>query len=1024
MGLGSDRSVILEVGAKISGFVNAMNQGSQAANQFSQNVQRGAVAAARALHDQREAAESVAKPLLAIGTIAALGVGYAVKSYADFDERMSSVKSLSHATADEMELLKTAALTTGTAIGFSATQAADAEIELVKAGTSAADIYGGALAGSLKLAAAGQIDVADATEIAASTMAQFGLQGKDVTHIADLLSAGADKALGGVSELGEGLKYIGPVAAAAHVGLEQTVGSLALLAQNGIMGEQAGTSLRGMLLSLTAPSEVARKAMEQYGIQVYDAEGKFVGFNGVAEELKTKLGTLDDAQRDAALGTIFGNAQITAATVLMKGGAKEVDNWTKAVNEQGFATEQAVGKMDNLNGDLTRLKASFQTAAIVTGEAADGPLRAAVQVVTDMIETYNRAPGAVQAVTLGVGALTAAVALGGGTMLIAIPKVVAFGVALQTLSTAGIPGVSRAAGAGLKAANGLGRALSATGALLLGPVGIALGAGAVAITALSVAAGSGAKSQEELTNAIATSATAVELLNKAGERSGVSKFLAGDIGKNLQDLPTVLKDLGTEGYTAGTVLRVVGDDFASLVNSKKKYIALGTLREEAKSIENLGAALAQVASADAPAAAKAFSDVVKQQKLSRDETLQLIHTMKPYEAALLNQASALGIHASATGTASEKSNLLKLAMGDYEGAAAAATNPTKENSDALKKLDTSAEDAAKAVEATSKALRDLTSPTLDAREAQRQFEAAVDAVTSSIQENGTSLDVTTDKGRSNQAALDGIAQSAQAAAGALYTQTGSQETATAAMQAGRDELIRALGQYGITGQAAEDYANTIIGTPTDWATTFSNNAPQTTSQVNALRDGVIGIPSGKTITMVAETAAAQNQLDAFIMRNNGRQITVRQVLVQQAIDAGAAPGAAKAAYATGGEIRGPGTGTSDQVPIWASNREWIIRERSASMYGHTIMSAINEGRLSKTQLLAAMSHSGAPAYAAGGPIAPVRYAEPSATVIVQAPAGGAARSFSLRVDNHGQDLSPARLVRTFKQAEALIAGGR
>lgn len=1048
----ADRSVILEIGAKITGFVNAMHQGAAAATQFSNTVAGQAARAAQALAKNKEAAESVAKPLLAIGTIAALGVGYAVKSYADFDERMSSVKSLSHATADEMELLKTAALTTGTAIGFSATQAADAEIELVKAGTSAADIYGGALAGSLKLAAAGQIDVADATEIAASTMAQFGLQGKDVTHIADLLSAGADKALGGVSELGEGLKYIGPVAAAAHVGLEQTVGSLALLAQNGIMGEQAGTSLRGMLLSLTAPSEVARKAMEQYGIQVYDAEGKFVGFNGVAEELKTKLGTLDDAQRDAALGTIFGNAQITAATVLMKGGAKEVDNWTEAVNEQGFATEQAVGKMDNLNGDLTKLKASFQTAAIVTGEAADGPLRAAVQVVTDMIDTYNQAPGAVQAVALGVGALTAAVALSSGTLLIAIPKVVEFGVALRTLATASIPGVSGAAALGLRsvtafgagmrgtavqtaglnrvqrlgvgASAGLGRALAATSTFLLGPYGIAMAAGAAAIYGLNKAVSSGAVSQEELTNAISTSASAMELLNKAGERSGVSKFLAGDISKNLQDLPRIMKDLGDEGFTAGTVLRVVGDDFASLVNSKKQYIAVGTLKEEAKSIENVGKALAQVASADAPAASKAFSDLVRSQKLSKEQTSQLLNLMPDYKAELTNQATALGISAS-------KSNLLKLAMGEYEDAAKTAKNPTKENTDALKQMDTSAEDAAKAIEATSKALKDLTSPTLDARAAQREFEAAVDAASQALKDNGSALneqktdfDISTEAGQKNQAAIDAIASSAQNAAGALYTQTGSQDQATAAMQRGRDELIAALGQYGITGQAAQDYANKILGTPTDWATTFSNNAPQTKQQVDDLRNGILQIPSGKTITMVAETAAAQGQLDDFIRRNDGRVISVRQVLVQQAIDAGAAPGAAKAAYATGGEIRGPGTGTSDQVPIWASNREWIIRERSASMYGHTIMSAINEGRLSKTQLLAAMSHSGAPAYAAGGPIAPVRYAEPSATVIVQAPAGGAARSFSLRVDNHGQDLSPARLVRTFKQAEALIAGGR
>ncbi len=995
MAFGSDRSVKLTVAASIDGLVKAFEQGERSGQQFAKSITANAKQAAKGLHDMQSEAREVAAPLLAIGTLAALGVGYAVKSYADFDEKMSSVKSLSHATAGEMDLLKQAALTTGTAIGFSATQAADAEIELVKAGVSAADIYGGALAGSLKLAAAGQIDVADATEIAAATLTQYGLKGRDVTHVADLLSAGADKALGGVQDLGEGLKYIGPVAATSNVSLEQTVGTLALLAQNGILGEQAGTGLRGMLLSLTAPSKIASDTMKQYGIEVYDAQGKFIGFNGVAEQLKTRLGSLDDAQRDAALGTIFGNAQVTTATILMKGGAKAVDEWTDAVNEQGFATEQAVGKMDNLNGDLTKLKASFQTAAIVTGEAADGPLRAAVQVVTDLIDTYNRAPGAVQAVTLGVGALTAAVALGGGTMLIAVPKIVAFGVALQSLSAAGIPGVSKAATVGLKAASGFGRGLAATAGFLMGPWGLAMAAGATAIYTLNAAVESGAVSQEELTNAISTSATAVELLNKAGERSGVSKFLAGNISKNLQDLPRIMKDLGDEGFTAGTVLRVVGDDFASLVNSKKQYIAVGTLKEEAKSIENVGKALAQVASADAPAASRAFSDLVKQQRLTKEQTSQLLNLMPDYKAELTNQATALGISAS-------KSNLLKLAMGDYEGAAASATEPTKENTDALKQMDTSAEEAAKAIDATAKALKELTTPTLDARAAQRDFEAAVDAAGQALKDNGAALnqqktdfDISTEAGQKNQAAIDAIAQSAQNAAGALYVQTGSQEQATGAMQRGRDELIAALGQYGITGQAAEDYANKILGTPDEWATTFTNNAPQTKQQVDDLRNGILQIPSGKTITMVAETAAAQNQLDSFIRRNDGRVISVRQVLVQQAIDAGAAPGAAKAAYASGGRIVGPGTGTSDDVDIRASNGEWIIRERSSSYYGHEVMHAINQGLLSKQQLVAAV-RGARPAFASGGPVGATaaRYAAPSPVVNVMAPAGPSSLSLA------------------------------
>src|SRR6185437_13408974 len=135
------------------------------------------------------------------------------------------------------------------------------------------------------------------------------------------------------------------------ISIDQTVGALSMLAQNGILGTEAGTSLRGVLLSLTSPSRLAKKTLDEYGVSLYDSQGKFIGLAGVAEQLKTHLGGLNQATRNQALGQIFGNQQITAATILMQGGAKEVNKWTNAVNDSGFAAHQAAGKMDSLKGD-------------------------------------------------------------------------------------------------------------------------------------------------------------------------------------------------------------------------------------------------------------------------------------------------------------------------------------------------------------------------------------------------------------------------------------------------------------------------------------------------------------------------------------------------------------------------------------------------------------------------------------------------------------------------------------------------
>lgn len=989
MAFGSDRSVKLAVGATMDGFVNELDRGTRAGQQWSKSIASNAKQAAVALHSVRDEAKEVAVPLLAIGTVAAAGVAYAIKSYADFDEKMSSVKSLSHATADEQRKLKQAALETGTAIGYSATQAADAEIELVKAGVSASDIYGGALAGSLKLAAAGQIDVADATSIAASTLVQFNLKGKDVTHVADLLAAGADKALGGVSDLGEGLKYIGPVAASSNISLEQTVGTMALLAQNGILGQQAGTSLRGVLLSLTAPSKLASDTMKQYGINVYDAQGKFIGFNGAAEQLHKRLGTLGDAERDAALGRIFGNEQITAATILMNGGASAVDKWTKAVNEQGFATEQALGKMDNLNGDLTKLKATFQTAAIVTGEAADGPLRSAVQVVTDLLEAYNRAPGAVQAFVLGSGALTAAVTLSSGALLIGIPKAVEFGRALQVVAAANIPAFSAAAGGALKATSALGRGLGAAATFATGPFGLAFAAAALAIHTFDLAASSGAASQKELESAITHTVSAAKLLELAGQRSDLSKFLVGDVAGQLKDIPALL-DRTTDGWAQFYSMVSIGGASAD----QKTQQAL-------KSLRAIGTELGQVAEVNAPAAAKAFNQIAESQNLTGAETKKLLNgPFSDYKAELMNQAAALGITAS-------QSNLLLLATGKYDEAASKAKNPTKDNAEALDDMKTAGEGAAQAIEDTANALKGLTSPVLDAQQAQRAFEQAVDDAHDAVAKNtgaltaqGTAFDITKQTGRDAQASIDGIAQAAESAAGALYTQTGSQEQATSAMQAGRNELIKALGQYGITGAAAQQYADKIIGTPKDWATLFTNNAGSAAGPVADLGGKIRAIPTGYNSTInvnvngAANVEATKNAVDRL------------KAAIQQAASVGAStPIVAHAsggnvAFAGGGAVYGPGTGTSDSIDARLSNGEHIVTAAEVRSLGgqgamYALRAAIRanvSGQLSKRQLVDAVrsASSGAvPGFANGGAVTPAQYAAPSARVVVlQGPSSG------------------------------------
>lgn len=328
-----------------------------------------------------------------------------------FDKQMSAVQAATGAQGAQLESLRAAAVKAGADTAFSASEAAQGITELGKAGQSTADILGGGLKGALDLAAAGQINVGDAAEFMATALTQFHLKGDKAAHVADLLAAGAGKAQGEVQDMALALSYVGVPAAQAGVSIEETAGTIALLAKNGIIGEKAGTSLRGMMASLTAPSQVAEKTMKKLGISVFDTKGEFVGFDGVAYQLHNRLGNLTEQERLNALGRIFGNEQLQAANVLYEQGARGVHEWTKKVNDSGFAARTAATKTDNLAGDLERLKGSLDSVFLGQGGGFQGGLRDVVQTAERLVDKFGELPAGVQSAV--VKALALATAIGG-----------------------------------------------------------------------------------------------------------------------------------------------------------------------------------------------------------------------------------------------------------------------------------------------------------------------------------------------------------------------------------------------------------------------------------------------------------------------------------------------------------------------------------------------------------------------------------------------------------------------------------
>jgi TP901 family phage tail tape measure protein len=289
-----------------------------------------------------------AGPMLAGGLLAgtaALGAfgASSVQVAADFGSQMASVAAVSGATAEEMAALREAAISMGSSTVFSASEAGAALFELAAGGMNATQSID-ALPGTLALAAAGGVELASAAEITAATLNGFQMAASDAGAVADKLSTISNISAAGVLDLGESMKYIAPVAAAMGVSIDDTGAALAVLANNGIKGSQAGTALRAIMLGLAAPSSAAAEAMSRLGIEVFDAQGKMLPFPQVIGAFQKGLTGLTQEQQAAAVATIVGREASGSLLALMAAGEGQLAEYSTQLANSGGAAEEMATK--------------------------------------------------------------------------------------------------------------------------------------------------------------------------------------------------------------------------------------------------------------------------------------------------------------------------------------------------------------------------------------------------------------------------------------------------------------------------------------------------------------------------------------------------------------------------------------------------------------------------------------------------------------------------------------------------------
>lgn len=754
----TNRTVAVSLILQAQGYMQGMKEVGKATDEAGSKAEK--------LAAQRQGFETLGRAAIGFGAAVGLGVGIAIGKWAEFDQQMSYVQAATHETAANMGLLKDAALEAGARTVYSATEAAGAIEELARAGVSTQDILSGGLDAALDLAAAGGLAVADAAGIAAVALKTFNLEGKDMSHVADLLAAGAGKAMGDVSQLSQALAQGGQVAKQTGLSIEETTAGLAAFASQGLLGSDAGTSFKSMLQRLTPQSNEAKQKMDALGISAYDASGNFIGLAEFAGNLQGALRSLTPEQRNSAMATIFGSDAVRAATVLYDEGESGIRNWIDAVNDQGYAAETAAMRLDNLMGDWEAFTGALDTAFITMGEGADGPLRSLVQGLTGLVDGFNALPDGAQQAVMWVGLVTAGVALTGGAALLAVPKIAAFQVGLQTL------GITAA---GTRA--GLGRVASFLG----GPWGIALVAATALMMTYNRVVEEGIPTQEAIANKILSTADASDKLAAAVGQNKFFPQMDANARGMLDDLPALLDQASeaADNWFIGLMKSSTASDQA--------YEALG----------RYGDALAGLASTDLPAASAAFAELVNTYDLTDKQALRLLEQMPALKNAFIGAADGQDL-------ASDSAALLQFAMGELPG-------PTSAAEAALVEMQTASEEAKDAFDAAASALKGIGDTAMSLGEAKDAALTAINALTEAAAAEGATLDGTNAASIRLRDAVRDVETSHKDAAVAIIENGGTLAEAQAEYDKSRDAIIGMLTAKGMDAAQAAIWADAQLG---------------------------------------------------------------------------------------------------------------------------------------------------------------------------------------------------------------------
>ncbi len=315
---------------------------------------------------------------LFLGFGAVAGIKSAISTIVDYEDTMQTVLAVSRASTRQFAEMSEVARELGATTRFSAKEAGEGMLFLARAGFDANQNML-ALPHTLNLAAAGAIALGEAADISSNILSAFGLNASEMEKVVDSMVHVANSANTSVTELGQAMVFVAPLAGALGFSVEETAAAIGVLGDSGIKATMAGTSLRGMLTTLLGPTKKATDALKQAGVNIADLSPESNTLVEVIQKLaEANLG----AEKSAA---IFGRRIVSGALTVTKYNEK-LARLTREIGEMAGITKETAGIMsDDLEGSWKSLISVSQELALQLGDGGiKGGLRGILDFSTDV----------------------------------------------------------------------------------------------------------------------------------------------------------------------------------------------------------------------------------------------------------------------------------------------------------------------------------------------------------------------------------------------------------------------------------------------------------------------------------------------------------------------------------------------------------------------------------------------------------------------------------------------------------------